>query len=600
MKEDIYYQFEENPPRQPLYEGYDIDSTYLTMRDGVKLAADLYFPKKLPSGKKVPTILIQTCYWRSIVFRKPFRWVEKRIIRFNYHDFFTRYGFAIVRVDVRGTGASFGTRPYPWSEEEIKDNKDIIDWIISQPWSDRNVISWGNSYLGTTAELAGAVNHPALKGLGPMHNEFDPYLDIAFPGGIYDEAFIEMWARATRALDLNKPRAMSFFRFLIMKSVTPVASDKEKILLREASREHISNTNIAEMAIGVTFRDDTYGKSGATSENFSVYHYKEDIDKSKVPMFCWGSWMDAATASTTIERFINYRNPLKGIIGAWTHGALWHASPYLPLKKTDPNPFFNIQGQEWVRFFDSCVKEEEISEKTLVYYTMGEEKWKMTTKWPPKGHSMQKWYFTENNELSLTKSQTESGEDEYLINFKVSTGKENRWYTELGGGLVFYRKRAKEGKKMLVYMSSPLKEDVELTGYPIVTLFMTSTHEDGAIFVYLEDMDESRKVIYITEGQLRLIHRKISSESTPYKILVPYHSFNKKDALPMVPDKIAEVTFALLPTSVLIRRGHRIRIAIAGADKDTFARIPADGTPLITISRNKNHPSFIDLPVIKK
>ena len=153
---------------------------------------------------------------------------------------------------------------------------------------------------------------------------------------------------------------------------------------------------------------------------------------------------------------------------------------------------------------------------------------------------------------------------------------------------------------MLVYMSSPLKEDVEITGYPIITLFLNSTHEDGAIFVYLEDMDELGNVIYITEGQLRLIHRKVSLESPPYKILIPYHSFNKRDALPMVPGEIAEITFALLPTSVLIRHKHRIRIAIAGADKDTFARIPSEGTPTISISRNKIHASFIDLPVIRK
>ncbi|MDQ3818077.1 MAG: hypothetical protein M3362_10325, partial [Acidobacteriota bacterium] len=56
----------------------------------------------------------------------------------------------------------------------------------------------------------------------------------------------------------------------------------------------------------------------------------------------------------------------------------------------------------------------------------------------------------------------------------------------------------------------------------------------------------------------------------------------------------------LLPTSVLIRRNHRIRIAIAGHDKDTFARIPASGVPAITVSRNKRHASLIELPVIPR
>ena len=67
----------------------------------------------------------------------------------------------------------------------------------------------------------------------------------------------------------------------------------------------------------------------------------------------------------------------------------------------------------------------------------------------------------------------------------------------------------------------------------------------------------------------------------------------------MVAGELTELNFGLLPTSVLIRKGHRIRIAIAGHDKDTFTRIPAEETPVITIARNRTHASFVDLPVIQ-
>jgi uncharacterized protein len=67
----------------------------------------------------------------------------------------------------------------------------------------------------------------------------------------------------------------------------------------------------------------------------------------------------------------------------------------------------------------------------------------------------------------------------------------------------------------------------------------------------------------------------------------------------MVPGQIAELKFGLQPTSVLIKKGHRLRIAIAGADKNTFARIPAQGTPAISVARNKNRASWIELPVIQ-
>ena len=141
---------------------------------------------------------------------------------------------------------------------------------------------------------------------------------------------------------------------------------------------------------------------------------------------------------------------------------------------------------------------------------------------------------------------------------------------------------------------------VTITGNPIVSLLLTSTHTDGAFFVYLEDVDENGKVTYLTEGELRALHRRISSEQSPLKLPVPYHSFLRKDAMPLVPGQVAELRFGLQPISVLVKKGHRLRVAIAGHDKDTFIRIPAEGTPMIAIQRNSRGLSRIELPVIKR
>jgi putative CocE/NonD family hydrolase len=155
-------------------------------------------------------------------------------------------------------------------------------------------------------------------------------------------------------------------------------------------------------------------------------------------------------------------------------------------------------------------------------------------------------------------------------------------------------------QRLLTYTSPVLTQDTEITGYPIVTLYAASTATDGAFFAYLEDVDEAGKVTYVTEGQLRALHRRVSSEPPPYNMLVPYHSFRRRDGMPLVPGEVAELTFGLLPTSVLIKKGHRICIAIAGHDRDTFARVPAEGIPIITVARNRLHASFVDLPVIQR
>ena len=209
------------------------------------------------------------------------------------------------------------------------------------------------------------------------------------------------------------------------------------------------------------------------------------------------------------------------------------------------------------------------------------------------------FYLSDNNTLSTSAPQIDSGADSYKINFTATTGRLNRWWTLLAQP-IDYSNRAKAEKKLLTYTSSPVEEDIEITGNPIVTLIIDSTHEDGAIHVYLDDVDESGNITYITDGQLRVIHRKISNEDPPYKIMVPYHSYKQKDAEPLVPGEVAEIKFGLYVTSVIIRKGHRIRIAIAGADKDTFAKYPKEGKPTIRVHRTKTYASNIDRPIISK
>ena len=103
---------------------------------------------------------------------------------------------------------------------------------------------------------------------------------------------------------------------------------------------------------------------------------------------------------------------------------------------------------------------------------------------------------------------------------------------------------------------------------------------------------------YVDEGLLRVIDRKeVDPKSLPYKPLGPAHSFMRKDAEPLTPGEAARIRFALYPTSVLLRKGHRIRVALGGADASVFQRYPADGTPTWKIYRDAQRASFIDLPV---
>jgi len=165
------------------------------------------------------------------------------------------------------------------------------------------------------------------------------------------------------------------------------------------------------------------------------------------------------------------------------------------------------------------------------------------------------------------------------VDFEATTGLTNRWHTQMAKPLA-YPDRARADQRLITYTSAPLTADLEITGSPVISLYVASSETDGAFFAYLEAVDPQGVVRYLSEGQLRGIHRQPTDEPAPYWTDVPRHTFRRADSAPLPRGETVELCFGLLPVSALLRRGERLRVALAGADKDTFARVPAQGTPV--------------------
>ena len=131
-----------------------------------------------------------------------------------------------------------------------------------------------------------------------------------------------------------------------------------------------------------------------------------------------------------------------------------------------------------------------------------------------------------------------------------------------------------------------------------MTLYVASVTSDPAFFVYAEDVAPDGRVTYLTEGLFRALNRKIASPSAlPYAQDAPGHSFIRKDAEPMPNNVVAKLCFPLFPVAALIQKGHALRLAIAGADKDTFRRY-SDGKPdRWTVMRSAAQPSGAIFPM---
>ena len=582
------------------------ESLYLTMSDGTQIAADVWLPNNLRAGQTVPTVLRAVRYWRGYQ-PGPVAPILRLVGLMDMDAEHTRWaeaGYAHVIVDVRGSGASFGQWQIPWSAEETADLGEVVDWIVAQPWSNGRVGAYGVSYDGNTGEMLASLGHPAVRAIVTQYGDWDVYPYLLWPGGVYNRWFLESWHDFTSGLDANDVCILAEFvgepcdeiRY-VMEGVRPVDDDTDGSQLAAAVASRVL-PDLRSIGQNIEFSDDEWGTTGLTLGDVCPFSVQEAIETSGVPIYAWASTLDNAVVQDALSRFMTLDNPQKLIIGPWSHGGGQHADPFLaPDAPGDPTP--DEQFQMVVAFFDAYLIDEPAPEPEfgITYYTLGEGVWRTTETWPPAGLTPERWYLGEDGTLTKAQPAAESGADEYTVDWTATTGDSNRWHTGVFMDDVIYPDRADENVKLLTYTSAPLETDLEITGAPVVTLYVASTEEDGALHVYLQDVAPDGRVTYITEGILRMIHPETDGPEPPYVVQGPRRSFRRADAALLVPGQVTEQRLGLYTTSVLIREGHRLQIAIAGHDASVFARYPAEGTPVLTVQRNSRYPSHIELPV---
>jgi putative CocE/NonD family hydrolase len=561
------------------------------MRDGVRLAIDVYLPTGLEAGTRLPTILEQTRYWRSFDYPPALRDSLDRPAPLVAT--IVQHGYGYVIVDVRGTGASFGTRKAELGKDEVKDGKDVVDWIIAQPWSNGVVGATGVSYPGSTAELLLANEHRAVKAVIPRFAAYDGYLDVALPGGIRMDWFTRDWGAGIQAFDRNDIGPLRAGG--AMTGVRPVDGDSGRALLAQALQEHIGNFDVDRAVKGIVFRDDGI-LDGTKAEASSAHATRAAAIRSGAAIYSYAGWWDSAYPNSAVKRFRAVPNPKSRlVIGPWSHGGRIG----FDLTRERYSAAFD-HAAEMIAFFDWTLKGVDnplAHEPPIHYYTLVEDRWKSATVWPVPARSTS-WYLGPGGTLSRSRPTAASATDRYLVDPTAATGTTARWNALLTGDIL-YPDRAEADRKLLVYDSAPLTADLEVTGHPVAWLHVASTATDGAFFVYLEDVHPDGRVAYVTEGELRAIDRKLGGSNPLYPHAAPYHSMLRKDAMPLVPGRPAELAIELIPTSYLFRAGHRIRIALAGADRDHFIAVPE--TPAtIDVHRSRARPSRVVLPVVSR
>ena len=466
---------------------------------------------------------------------------------------------------------------------------------MSQPWSNGLVGATGISYAGTAAEMLLVNRHPAVKAVAPRFSLFDVYTDIAFPGGVQLAWFTGNWARLNRALDSNRlPDDVPWYARLAIKGVRPVDEDTNGVLLAAAVREHADNYDPHAWAQDVIYRDDIPRGAPGPADSFSPHALC-----SRHPRIRGGHLRLQRLA----RRRVSARRH-QTLSGARPADASTHpraVGPWRPPSdkpgRSSPTVRFD-QAAELLRFFDHHLRGRANgmeSEPPVHYFTMVAETWRTAERWPPPSIP---WplYLEAEGRLSPAPANVR-GSDGYRGDPGTGSGTATRWRSLLGGiGAAPYPDRATRDKRLQVYTSAPLPEAVEVTGHPIVRLMVAASTPDAAVFAYLEDVDEQGR------GELR--HGR-SAPSPPQKnglqarrsgAPVPQRTFVRIHGQPLNPGVPVELAFDLLPTSWLFLKGHAVRLAVAAADADYFAQVPAGDLPILDVHRGGPGGSRIDLP----
>jgi uncharacterized protein len=573
-------------------------SVYVMMQDGCRLAVDVILPDG-DASRRWPAVLILTPYVRRFELAPGTIDVEPSPNSSRYRDMFVPRGYALVVVDARGTGASFGTRDSFRSPRERADYSTIADWIVAQPWSDGSIGATGISYLGAACDFLASTGHKAVKAIAPLFAVWDTWADNYYPGGMLIKRLALVYDELMLALDHDKRALRSQFSYFANPALLgpmPVDDDRDGSLAREAVQGHLANFRMPDFITEFKFRDDALPyDSNFTSASFSPYNYLDEIPKD-VAVYAISGWMDGAGyANGALARFLTLPNAHRRLmLGPWDHGARVNTSPW----RSRIEPELPVLG-EVLRFFDQHLAGRDtglLQEDPIHYFTVHAEEWRTAKAWPPVEGTLQ-LYTTSGLQLATVQPNAPS-EQSYRADFTAGSGTQTR-YERIAGidATSYYADWSQRERRLLAFTGPALEQDLEIAGHPVVSLWLASSEPDASVFAYLSEVEADGTSRYVTEGVLRAIHRAETPAPRNYRTTWPWRTFARKDARPMPIGEPQLLRFALLPTAWRFAKGSRLRLSIAGADADHFVQAPHGRPPLLTILSGGDHASVLELPV---
>lgn len=566
-------------------------SHYVAMRDGCRLAVDVWLPQG--AAGPLPAVLVHTPYYRRFAMR-PGGQGEACPNAAKFRDLLVPRGYALVVVDIRGTGASFGTRDSFRSPKERADAREIADWIVAQAWSDGRIGATGISYPGAASDFLASTSHPAVKAIAPLFAVWDTWADHYYPGGVLLNRLAQVYDELMVAMDHDRRDLLgkvSYFANPDLAGPAPVDEDADGALLGAAVAGHRGNFRQPDFLADLRFREEPLPYDpDFSSADISPYSVSAGIGKD-VAIYAVSGWMDGAGFSNAaIARYLTMRdNPRHLLIGPWDHGARCNVSPW----REGVDPQFCLPG-EVLRFFDEYLAGRDTGlrkEAPIHLFSIHAEQWQAAESWPPVPDTV-RWNLAPG---ALTPAPVDSGDATHQVDFSFGSGAGTR-YERIAAidSRNYYADWRERQARLPFYDSAPFEAAMELTGHVLADLTLAASEPDASILCYVSEVEPDGSVRYVTEGVLRALHRKEAPNPPGYRSTWPFRSFRREDAAPLVPDQPTRMRIPLLPCSWVFQRGSRLRLSIAGTDADHMKQVPHGRPPLLTLQLGA---SALDLPL---
>jgi putative CocE/NonD family hydrolase len=492
----------------------------IPVRDGIELSANLWLPLPTPArpDERFPAILEMIPYgkdsWRFNADEGRGRWLAAR-------------GYALCRLDVRGTGSSEGVALDEYTAAETQDGYEAVEWLAAQPWCNASVGMWGISYGGFTAIQVAKLRPPQLKAIVPVMATDDRYLDdVHYRGGCKTMSDYSQYAVSQVAMNAMPPDPA--FRgdgwreeWLRRLEATP------PWLIEWFRQQH----------------DGPYWRQGSLAP---------DYDGIEAAILQIGGWMDSYV-DPVFRMQARCTAPTRSIVGNWVHG--------LP-DSAYPAPTIDWL-HELVRFFDRWLKgvdNDVMDDAALTWFERDYAppepfprelpgRWRATSAFPHPAVVEREWYLG-SGELPLVGRLLErppSDAGSNAFEHRATTG--TRGALSWGAGSEpngLARDLRPDEAVGATYTSPPLAEPMSILGFPVAIMAVEATAPVVTLVARLTDVAPDGTSAQVAIGALNLTHRESHEQPAPLEPGVSY-----------------EVRLPMRASGYRFAAGHRIRVSLA-------------------------------------